>query len=359
MITRDRLNQQALACEEAQSLIRLAVKDYALSRKPKAELDKVVKRIIKDCLAVLKTDALKNAAYRSLVQFYATQYSIALQLYIGDRLILYTALSTLLFHKSSGKDVDRAYTQNMRITEAREVVSQSPYIGEDDKREILNYGRALQMYHEDYTKRYILPTLQRMAEEEALDPDAEEYLGKRSTLRNKAEREVRYQRHIDEIDGLKAKGVKLVICSSHANCSPRCAPWQGRVYSLDGTRGKTDDGREYVPLEEATEIRTKNGKWFNGLLGFNCRHYLVEYKPGYRFPTVSAETEARSYAIDKQQRYMERQVRKWRAEAEMCKGTGSERYKAAKAKADEWNRRYIAFSKRHERAYFPSRTRLI
>jgi hypothetical protein len=56
---------------------------------------------------------------------------------------------------------------------------------------------------------------------------------------------------------------------------------------------------------------------------------------------------------------MERQVRKWRAEAEMCKGTGSERYKAAKAKADEWNRRYIAFSKRHERAYFPSRTRLI
>jgi hypothetical protein len=359
LITRDRLNPQALACEEAQNRIRIAVKDATLSRKPKAELDKIVRQIILACLSRLSSKDLKNAAYRSLVAFYNTEQRIIRERLSGDRLLLFLALTKLVEYRRVKREDKVPYTLNMTVKEAREIIEDTAFIPDRDKEEILNFGNALNKYHEDYIKHDVSPVLERMAREEALDPDSEEYLGQRSTLRNRAEREVRWQAHIDEIEGFKARGVKLVIASAHANCSPRCSPWQGRVYSLDGTYGTTDDGREYEPLENATKIPTKNGRWYNGLLGFNCRHYLVEYKSGYKFPEVSLATEGREYAIEQKQRYFERQVRKWRAEAEMQRGTGDPRYRVAERKAREWNQRYIAFSKANQRAYYTSRTRLL
>ena len=358
-ITRDKLNPQALACEEAQSLIRIAVKDATLNRTPRSELDKKVRGIILACLARISSTDLKSAVYRSLIQFYDTQRRIARERLSGDRLLLFLALTKLAEYRTVRREDKVSYTKNMTVQEARDIIRESVFIPNADKVEILNYGNALNTYHETYIKKYVRPTLERMAEEEALDPDSEEYLGQRSTLRNRAEREVRHQGHVKEIENFKAKGVKLVIVSSHANCSPRCSPWQGRVYSLDGTYGRTDDGRDFEPLENATNILTPNGKWYNGLFGFNCRHHMVEYKADYEFPSVSLGTEAREYAIDKKQRYYERQVRRWRAEAEMQKNTGDPRYRIAERKAREWNERYIQFSKSHQRAYYPSRTRLL
>lgn len=355
-ITRDRLNREAIACEEAQSRIRLAVKEGIFKRKSRSEIDKQVRGIILACLSKLSTDALKNAAYRSLVNFYKSQSKIAEQMRSKDRLILFLALSTLV-DKQRGTRTE--YGHQMSLKEARDIIRESVFIPDADKVEILNYGNALNKYHEDYIKEDVVPLLDRMAKEEALDPDSEKYLDKRSTLRNRAEREVRYQWHLDELEKFKAKGVKLVIVSSHANCSPRCSPWQGRVYSLDGTYGRTDDGREFEPLENATNIRTPDGKWYNGLFGFNCRHYMVEYKTDYEFPTVSLGTEAREYAIDKKQRYYERQVREWRARAETLKGVDPIQYRTAKSKAEAYNKRYIAFSREHKRGYYPSRTRIL
>ena len=194
---------------------------------------------------------------------------------------------------------------------------------------------------------------------EAEDPDSASRLGHRSTLRNRAEREVRHEYQIQQIAEMRARGVRLVIASAHADCSERCRPWQGGVYSLDGTRGVTDDGRPYVPLEEATEILTKNGKWFNGLLGFNCRHYLVEYKPGRAFPKASAATERKEYAITQRQRALERNVRKWRIEAEINKGVDPDRYREARRKAIAWNKSYEQYSRANKRAFYPSRVQLL
>lgn len=355
-ITRDRLNREAIACEEAQSLIRLAVKEGAFKRKSRSEIDKQVRGIILACLSKLSTEAMKNAAYRSLVDFYKSQTKIAERIRTEDRLKLFLALSTLVA-KQRGTRTE--YGAEMPLKEAREVIEESPFIPEVDKVEILNYGNALNRYHEDYIKNEVTPVLDRMSKEEALDPDSEEYLGQRSTLRNRAEREVRYQGHVKEIEDFKAKGVKLVIVSAHANCSPRCSPWQGRVYSLDGTYGRTDDGRDFEPLENATNILTPNGKWYNGLFGFNCRHYMVEYKTDYEFPSVSLGTEAREYAVDQKQRYYERQVREWRARAEALKGIDPLRYRVARRKAIDYNKRYITFSQQNKRAYYPSRTRVL
>lgn len=358
-ITKDPLNRQAANLTEAESLIRLAVKDALFKRKSNNELDREVYGIIRGVLDIIEIPSLKQAALFSLTQFYNMQRRIAEQLKRSARLLLFLALSVLWGSKHPNEGFSKENGQYMSPREARKIINGSPLIPPEEKREILNFGHALNIWHERYIKDYVRPTLDRMAREEALDPESEEYLGRRSTLRNRAEREVRHQAQVNQIEELKEKGVRLVIASSHANCSERCRPWQGRVYSLDGTRGITSDGRPYVPLEEATNILTPNGKWFNGLLGFNCRHYLVPYKHGYKFPSVSAETEEKQYRIDQTQRHLERKVREWSTKAEMYKGADPKAYSTARKKAVQWNNRYIEFSRRSGRAYFPSRTRLL
>jgi hypothetical protein len=134
------------------------------------------------------------------------------------------------------------------------------------------------------------------------------------------------------------------------------------VYSLDGTSGTAPDGRKYIPLEIATDVyyTTKAGKVYkNGLLGFNCRHYLVAYKDGYRFPKPNPQEEAREYQITVKQRQLERRVRKWRDKAIYYKGVNPKEYQRAKKYAERANRDYIRFSHKNGRAYYPSRTKII
>ena len=353
------LNKQAQSLTEAEGLIRLEVKKWIFERTSKETLNKKVYLIIKNVLERIKILSLNEAAYRSLIQYYNTLRRRAEQIVLSHRLLLFFALSKLWGYKHSEDSPKNEYSKFITVRKARDVVENTPYIPPEDKYEILNYGNALNVWHERYTREYLKPVLDQMAKDEALDPDSEEYLGRRSTLRNRAEREVRYQGHIDEIEAFKKAGVCLVIASSHANCSDRCSPWQGRVYSLDGTYGTTPDGRKYVPLENATNILTPNGKWFNGLLGFNCRHYLVPYKDGYEFPKVSARTEEREYKIDQKQRYLERKVREWRIKAEMYKGVDRKAYLDASDRAKSWYRKYTTFSHKNGRAYFTSRIDII
>lgn len=355
----DRLSPQVLTLVEAQSLIRLKVKDWAFRYISDNELKKSVKEIIVNALKNIDIPSLKQAAYYSLIQFYNTQRRTAETIRFSSRLLLFLALTKLWESKYLPDSEKSQYTQFFTVSEAKDIITKTPYINESDKYEIKNYGNALNTYHECYIRDYVKPTLDKMAKDEALDPNSEEYLQRRSTLRNRAEREVRYQGHISEIDEFRKSGTRLVICSSHANCSERCRPWQGRVYSLDGTSGTTPDGRKYVPLEEATNILTPNGKWYNGLLGFNCRHYLVAYKDGYRFPKTSERTEKIEYKIDQKQRYMERQVRKWRIEAEITRGVDAEKHKKAVSKVKYWNGAYIRFSKTHNRTYYTSRLKVL
>lgn len=354
----DRLNKQALAVEEAQGLIRIAVKDVLLYRQNKRDLDKKVLRIIQLCMASIAIPSLKNAAYRSLVAFYTRQRQLAAQI-SPKRLFLFLCLLKLS-ERGMAKEKQSPYTAKISLTEARNTVAEE-WGGDMPERsdEVMNLGSPLQKYHRDYYRENILPTFNKMASEEALDPDSEKYWDKRSTLRNRAEREVRHQGHLDNRAELEARGVKLVIVSAHADCSPdRCRPWQGRVYSLDGTSGTTSDGRKYVPLEVATDIWTPDGKWKNGLFGFNCRHYMVEYKHGYQFPKATIATEEKEYKITTKQRYMERQVREWRTRAAMSKGVDAKEYNRAIEKARFYNERYIKYSHKHNRPYYDTRTRI-
>ena len=72
-----------------------------------------------------------------------------------------------------------------------------------------------------------------------------------------------------------------------------------------------------------------------------------------------AAQERREYAITEEQRRLERQVRKWRTEAVENKGQDDKKYKQARKKAIEANKAYIDFSIKHDRAFYPSRTKII
>lgn len=178
----------------------------------------------------------------------------------------------------------------------------------------------------------------------------------KGSLRNRAEIHTRYETQQNELKRLIADGVEYVWASSHADASERCAPWQGKLYSLNGTSG-TIDGNTYVPLEEAM-LGTKGDG--NGLLGYNCRHRLIPYTKNTRPPTDYTKKELEiERAIDKEQRSRERSIRKTKEKAFLLRGVDYEKSKELFAKAREKTREYEQFSRENNRAFYPYRTQVM
>lgn len=333
--------------EEAETQIRSIVKEEYVRRTPLVVINKKVNEVIKKALAKVKIPSLRLSATKSLINFFRRQYD-EIKRISPDKLLIATFLYSYLIgeRKPTEEQKTALRRQNISISNGRASTN-------------LTYGVPLQKFSRDYFRDNVKPIYERLVKQYPLDPND---VSGRNSLRNLAEMEVRYQSHKDSIENLKAKGVKLVIASTHADCSERCAKWQGKVFSLDGTYGTTDDGRPYEPLENATDIyyTTKAGKTYkNGLLGFNCRHFLIPYKSGYRFPKPNVNEERRQYGITLKQRELERQVRKWRTEAITLRGLNREAYLSARQKAIEWNKAYIKFSHDNGRAYYPSRTEIL
>ena len=339
--------------EEAETKIRQVTKDEFFKQTRKTAIDRKIYAIIREAMAQIKIPDLRRATEASLLEFYNRQYR-ELRRSFSWQLPMVAALALLNGHRTDGTPARATMREQ---SAAWRTVETAGYSG------ARVMGVPMQRFSQDYIRENVQPALDRLAKQYPYDPDSgltpQEH---RNSLRNRAEFEVRGQAQQDAIDGFRARGVKLVICSTHADCSERCSRWQGRVYSLDGTSGRTDDGREYVPLETATEVyyTTKAGKrWKNGLFGFNCRHFLVEYKSGYRFPKPNAELERKERAITETQRRLERNVRDWRTVAVENRGVNHDRYVEARAKAIEWNKRYIEYSQKNNRAYYPSRTKIL
>lgn len=332
---------------QAETEIRLTVKDNYFNEVPFYLIDKKVKKIIFEAIKEIKIKELKKVAVKSLWAFYEQQKREIKNISIAD----YKVFLAVLFVQNKQREGFSNKTQAVEYLEDKGIKTDGERVWQA-KANI--YGQPLHEFEKNY-ERKVKPVLDRLSEEYALDPDD---VSGRNSLRNRAEMEVRYQAHIDNIDELKAKGVKLVIASTHTDCSERCRPWQGKVYSLDKTSGTTDDGREYQPLENATDVfyKTKAGKVYkNGLLGFNCRHYLVAYVTGLEFNTYTEEDEKKQYEITLEQRRFEREIRKNEIKAIENKGNNKRLYDRYKNRARALRRQYEEFSKRNGRAFYPSR----
>lgn len=223
----------------------------------------------------------------------------------------------------------------------------------DEAEQVHEIGQPTQQYGKEYSKA-VKQALEELAKSEA------KYDGNIS-MRNIAEMTVRYEKTMQTIEDLKARGVNLVQSSRHANCSKRCEKWQGGYYTLDNTY-QTVDGIQFQPLSNATDqfYTTKRGKVYkNGhITGYNCRHTLFPYKKGYSQPMVSAKTIERERAIDQKMRYLERQIRLWKDTALMYKGQNQKNYEKARLRATKYNNVYIEFAKKNKRAFYPNRTEI-
>ena len=352
MIGQGKLNTQALLIEECETRIREIVKLEFLKKSSKYEISNKVKKIIAKLLSQISIPDLKEACRISLYRFFVSQYEAWASISPKNLFLL------LCLMRNEG----RSESPKISLIQAQKEI-QKEYFERTGKQismyDMRTLGTALKKFQKDYLEKDVKPVLDKLTKQFPLDPG--DVTG-RNSLRNRAEMEVRYNDHLQQIEDFKAQGVRLVICSTHSDCSERCSKWQGRVYSLDGTRGVTPDGRKYVPLEEATDVyyTTKAGKRYkNGLLGFNCRHYLVPYRDGLRFPEPNPEKERKEYKITQKQRYLEREVRYRRTEAITSKGIYTDYYRIAKNSAIEANKEYIEYSKANNRAFFPSRTKII
>ena len=261
--------------EEIETQIRLIVKNEYLKLTPKYKIDKLILDVINKGLKKITILDLQKASRLSLLDFYNRQYKEMSRIN-GYKLLLLLACI---------KVTDKGNTLvKMPVSRAETIIKEYAPLVEPDilisDDEINSFGVPLQKFSKDYIDKDVKPIFKRLSQQYPFDPD--DYRGKDpkkakyhhvNSLRNRAEMEARYNGHLENIKELAEQGNRLVIASTHNDCSERCREWQGRVYSLDGTSGKTDDGRDYVPLEEATDVwyQTKAGKWYkNGLLGFNC-----------------------------------------------------------------------------------------
>ena len=166
----------------------------------------------------------------------------------------------------------------------------------------------------------------------------------------------RYEERENMLNRLRER-TNLVVCDTHSDCSDRCFPWQGRVYSLDGTTGYTSDGRKYVPLEEATDVVDKYG-YKNGLLGFNCRHKLVAYKDGLRPNKVTKKEQRIQNELTAKQRLLEREIRYSKDLAIGFKGIDKDKFKYYSQKARNLTVEYRQFCRDNNRVEYRSRLQI-
>lgn len=144
---------------------------------------------------------------------------------------------------------------------------------------------------------------------------------------------------------MKEMGVEYVETTAHAGARPSHTVWQGRIFKLRGSDEKYDN------FYTATGYGTGEG-----LGGWNCRHGFYPFFPGISEPANSEEylrqlneksvkyngEKMSMYEATQKQRYMERQIRRWKREYTGMEAAGQDtRESAMKLKA--WREREYDF----------------
>lgn len=110
-------------------------------------------------------------------------------------------------------------------------------------------------------------------------------------------------------------GVDLIEVSAHMGARPRCAPYQGEIYSRSGKHPK------YPPLS-----RTSYGE-IAGLRGINCGHIFYPFIEGFsvkREVQINDEQNDIVYKLSQKQRYLERQIRYAKREVKIMEAMNDE-----------------------------------
>lgn len=119
-------------------------------------------------------------------------------------------------------------------------------------------------------------------------------------------------------------GADLIEISSHMGARPKCAKYQGKIFSKSGS------SRKYPALSS-----TSYGEP-DGLKGINCRHVFYPYIEGFSkkvYDPYPLRENKKAYEESQRQRHLERQIRKAKRQLAMAEELGNpEAVDAAKAK---------------------------
>lgn len=141
-------------------------------------------------------------------------------------------------------------------------------------------------------------------------------------------------------------GATLVEVTAHSGARPSHAEWQGKIFCRKGKHPK------YKNFEEATGYGTGDG-----LCGWNCSHSFYPYFEGA--PRTYSSEQLRQYDAKKityngekltmyeatqQQRYIERQIRRWKREQTAMAAAGQSTDEAS-SKVAAWQARQRDFIK--------------
>lgn len=137
-------------------------------------------------------------------------------------------------------------------------------------------------------------------------------------------------------DRLGAAGVELVIVSQAPEECPLCRPWERKILARTGAGGARQVQVQHATEDDRTVTVTVAGSLPEaraaGLLHPNCRHTISAYLPGVsRIP--KAQPSRGTYEDTQQQRYLERQTRKWKRRAAAAMGDDARRAANAKVRA--------------------------
>lgn len=143
-----------------------------------------------------------------------------------------------------------------------------------------------------------------------------------------------------QLELMDEMGADLVEVSAHYGARPAHAVWQGQIYSRSGRSGK------YPDFVSSTGYGTGAG-----LCGWNCSHSFGPwfegsprtYSPAMleQYTDKTVEYNGRTmteYDANQQQRYIERQIRRWKREYKAMEAAGQSTEEAA-AKIGRWRER--------------------
>ena len=169
----------------------------------------------------------------------------------------------------------------------------------------------------------------------------------------KAELDLRHEEQVTKLDNLIKHGYRLCWLSSHADCSPRCARWQGKLVDIvhesdlpSHRMNYKKDGYVVYSLKSIMAETDRYGYHNTIINGFNCRHHLIPYSKGSKPPKhVSEEERKREYEISQRLRGYESKIRELKRKALLYNETDKKRAKAFAKEAEALTREYIAYAK--------------
>ncbi len=218
-----------------------------------------------------------------------------------------------------------------------------------------------QMFIEDYQKR-VNNEIMRIAKMNVVLRDR---LGRRMSVRNLAEMQVRFEEQQNDCKRLKDKGVEYVVATSHNNASERCQPWQGKIFKLDAEIGSVEIGKHIFKGEPKPIGKTPDGKpcyslreaMSYGFLGYNCRHRLIEYTKGMIMPKPYPDRQVKNErAKEKHIREMERKIREKKRQSMLT--TDKEERKKLQEETKELEKDYWKYCKENDYPVAEWRTRV-